>query len=626
MKPAIYDSFGPPGKHIDASIPVRRWDQGLSYGLLGGAAGFFPIAGWGMGWSDTVRALTLDPAFYSRIDNPQWMADWSTLAIAATVALAAGGGMAYLGLIPRSNQWVVSGPKLLEGKEASRAAKRRSPTPQEREADRFGMYLHPDLWLSKKQLSRHILMYGSVGSGKTQVLLNLLRQVSERDDCKALIYDTKGDLTSKFPFTVCSPFDRRSRVWWVARDVRTATQAAAFASSMIPEDSGSGKFWTQAAQQLLLGVVLSLQNEKPQRWTWTDLAQRVSLRARDMAPILDRNYRKAHGLISNPDSQTSFNVLATLQGFTRVIDDLARAWPDYEVGKDLVAETDWPGEKGEAEWNAQWLRGRRLFSLNDWALDDYQGPKKVIVQSGPDAGLTSAYISAMVNVAVPAIISPALPDNEEGRFLGFFLDELASIGKINFQPLVDKGRSKGCVCVLATQDLAQLRAPSLYGEHQTKALQGMIATHVICQIQMGETRDELSKLLGNNNVARMDYAPDAKLSNDGKPVVYPSQLTDMLGFRKTERWWWRYVPSKRKDPGFIIRALVQQGGDVLLLDFPGQKLPDRRPGQVPARWTQRPAGFEPERPEDVVASTLAGKPMGEAFDAQEISSLFGQQR
>ncbi|MDH1274100.1 type IV secretion system DNA-binding domain-containing protein [Stenotrophomonas sp. GD03937] len=615
MKPATYDSLGPPGKHIDASIPVRRWDLGLAYGLLGGATGFLPVARYGLGWPDTFRALALDPAFYSRLDNPHWMADWSTLAVATIVGLAMGGGAAWLGLIPRSNQWVVSGPRLLEGKDAIRAARRRSPSKRVRKTDRFAMALHPDLWLAKKILSRHILMYGSVGSGKTQILLGLLQQVFAHEEAKALIYDVKGDMTSKFPqaqASICSPFDARSRVWWVARDVRTATQAAAFADSLIPEDSGSGKFWTQAARQILLGVVLSLQNEKPQRWTWSDLAQRVSLRARELAPVLDRNYRKAYGLISNPDSQTSFNVLATLQGFTRVIDDLARAWPDYNVGKNLTADTPWPGEKGEAKWNAKWLRGRRLFSLTDWAMDDYQGPKKVILQSGPDSGLTAAYIAAMVNVAVPAIISPQLPDNENGRFLGFFLDELASIGKINIAPLIDKGRSKGCVCVLTTQDLSQLRMPQLYGEHMVKALQGMVGTHIVCQIQMGETREELSKLMGSNNVARMDHSRDARLSNEAKPVVYPSQLTDMLGFRKTPK----------KDPGFVIRAIVQQGDDLLLLDFPGQPMPDLRPGQVPAMWTRRAAGYEQDRDDEPMVAGWAGKAIGEAFTEREIDAFF----
>jgi hypothetical protein len=594
MKSSVYDSFGPPGKHIDASIKVRRWDLGLSYGVLGAGLGFTPIALYGLGWRDTLRALVLDPAFYSRIDNPQWLGDWSTLAVATIVGLAAGAGLANLGLIPRSNQWVVSGPRLLEGKEAMREAKRRTPSLKERMSDRFGLWIHPDLWLSKRTLSRHILLHGSVGSGKTQILLAMLQPIFANPDAKLFLYDVKGDFTSKFPTaSIVSPFDARSRVWWVARDVRTSTQAAAFADSLIPEDSGSGKFWTQAARQILLGVVRSLQNEKPEWWTWTDLSRRVSMRAEEMAPILDKNYRKAYGLISKTEGQTAFNVLATLNGYTKVVDDLARAWPDYDVYD----------KKGN----------RRLFSITDWAQDDYQGPKKIIVQSGPDAGLASAYIAAMINVAVPAIVSAQLPDNESGRFLGFYFDEMSSIGKIDFAPLVDKGRSKGVVVAAGVQDLAQLR--EIYGDNQVKALSSMMGTHLICQVQMGETREELSKLLGTQKVARMDHSEDAKLNNEGQPVVYPNQLTDMLGYRKT--------PKQRPgDSGFVIRAIVQQGNDLLLLDFPGQNLKDRRKGQVAAGWTTRAAGYEVPREATTADEVLAGKQIGEGLDQAELDKMF----
>jgi hypothetical protein len=590
MKQAIYDSFGAPGKHVDSSIRVRRWDLGLAYGALGSALGFFPIARWGMGWHDTWRALALDPAFYSRIDNLQWAQDWTTLAVATTTGLIAGGGLAYAGLIPRSNQWVVSGVRLLEDKDARKEARRCSPPLKDRLTDPFGLPLHPDLWLSKKTLSRHMLIYGSVGSGKTQILLAMLQPLMANPAAKLFLYDVKGDFTAKFPHaTIVSPFDRRSRVWWVARDVRTSTQAAAFADSLIPEDSGSGKFWTQAARQILLGVVRSLQNENPEQWTWTDLAARVSMRAQEMAPILDKSYRKAYGLISNTEGQTAFNVIATLNGYTKVIDDLARAWPNYDV-------VDKQGK-------------RRLFSITDWAADNYKGPTKIIVQSGPDAGLTSAYIAALINVAVPSIVSPQLPDNEAGRFLGFYFDEMSSIGKIDFAPLVDKGRSKGVVVVAGIQDLAQLK--ELYGDNQVKALSGMVGTHIICQIQMGETREELSKLLGTQKVARLDNHPDARLNNEGQPVVYPAQLTDMLGFRKTKR-----------APFFEIRALVQQGGDLLLLDFPGQPLKDRRKGQEPAAWTTRAAGFEKPRDDLTGEAVLAGKEMGEQLDQGELDRLF----
>jgi len=583
VKPTIHDAFGRPGPHIDASIPVRRWDLGLGYAGLGFAATFTPLALTTIGARNTIRALTLDPAFYSAIDNYMWAHDITWLGLATTLGVIAGASLGYLGLIPRSNSWVVSGPKLLEGKQAIAEAKRRSLPPKERVHDLFGMYIHPALFLSKKILSKHLILYGSVGSGKTQLLLALLQQIFANDQAKLFLYDVKGDFTAKFPqATIVSPYDKRSRVWHVARDVQTTVQASAFSNSLIPEDSGSGKFWTEAARQVLYGVVLSLQNERPLEWTWTDLAHRLSLPATELAPILKDSYLKAYNLISNTEGQTAFNILATLNGHTKIIDDLARAWPDYEV----FDRRD----------------NRRLFSITDWARDDYTGPKKIIVQAGADNALTQAYISAMVNIATGAIISPQLPDNEQGRGLFFMFDELSSIGRIEFSSLVDKGRSKGASVISCVQDLSQIR--EIYGENFVKALPNMVGTHVICQAQMSETREDISRLLGTNKVARMDYGEGAKLHNEGTPVVYPNQLTDMLGWRKT-----------KGEPGFVIRAIVQQGNDLLLLDFPGQKMPDVRKGQVPAEWTTKPAGKE-RKPEDI-----NGK-VGRSLTEAEIDALF----
>lgn len=577
MKPAIYDSWGQPGPHIAPDIPVRRWDQGAAYGALGFLVGFVPLTVGLLGWADLWRVLALDPQFFSRIDNPQWLRDWCVLAVSVLLGVGLGSGLAWLGLIPRKNVWVVSGPQLLEGKAAIREARRRSLSVRERAADPGHLALHPDLVLSKAQLSRHLLLYGGVGSGKTQLLLGLLRQIYKRRD-KVFVYDIKGDLGSYFPnMSIVSPFDARSRTWHVARDVRTPTQAAVFADSLIPEDTGSGKFWTLAARQVLTGALISLQNEKPETWTWPDLAQRLTLQAETLAPILETNYRKAYGLLSNPQSPTSFNILATLGGYTRVVDDLARAWPQV---------------------------GKRWFAITDWVRDDYAGPRQIIVQAGPDATLTAAYISALVNVAVPEIISPSLPDNERGRFIGFVFDELSSIGKIQFAPLVDKGRSKGVVVVACVQDLAQLR--DLYGDNQVKALTSMVGTQIICRIGMGETREQLSKLLGTNKLASMNYKEGAVVHTDGAPVVYPHQLTSELGPVKT-----------KTPPGYAIRAIVQQEDDLLLLEFPGQPMKARRPGQIKAAWLSERGEVVPTRE----AAGAAAAQEGRALDPQELEQI-----
>lgn len=572
----IYDAFGPVPSHVSPSIKVRRWDQGL----LAGAFAFSTVYGVGTWLGYHVPGT--DP-----LTAAQWGADaWSTLktsfhyltgarlypdhaanfwegvrldplgaalrlGLPLASATAAAWWLAAHALTPRNGITHVAGPELLDGKRAVKEARRRSLSKKDRLADRYRMRLHPDLLLPKKHWSRHTLIYGSVGSGKTQVLLPLIKQLVDRNR-KLFLYDVKGDFTSYFKHPIIvSPFDARSYVWDVGADVRTPTEAAAFASSLIPEAEGNGKFWSIAAQQILIGVLRELQNTKGTDWGWTELAAATSRGAAEMAPALQRHYLKAAPLIANEESQSTASVLATLAGFTRVIDDLALAWPTV---------------------------GTRRFSIREWVADDYKGRRQVIVQSGADANLTRAYIAAMVNVAVPSIISPSLPDNETGRCLAFVFDELTSIGKIDLGPLVDKGRSKGVVVIAGVQDLAQIK--EVYGENMAKAMTGMIGTHIICQVQLGDTRRQLAELMSSRKVAITDYA-GGRAIEEGRPVVHPDELTDRLGFRRGKSF---------GEHRWGIRAIVQMGGDPLLLDFPGVVLPKVREGQVAASWTTRPAG------------------------------------
>lgn len=580
--PLIYNAFGSVPASVPPSISVRYWHEGLLLGPLVFTGLFYGLswaayrmadpaldlpAYWSYHAGLTLQALGHymtggamlgqgEWTFWAEV-RPMGLAGIARLVLPLAVALGVSGWLASFVLRPRSNERHLKGPRLLSGKEAIDEARRRSLTPQQQRDDPYHLALHPSLVLPKGHWSRHTLIYGSVGAGKTVILLPWIQQVIERDD-KLFLYDVKGDFTSYFkkPIIV-SPFDARSYVWDVGQDVRTATQANAFAASLIPEDTGgsSNKFFTVASQQLLVGAIRKLQNEHGTQWSWPELARETAKTAEAMAPDLLKHYAKAAPLVANAESQTTASILSTLSSYTRVIDDLALAWPRI---------------------------GKRRFAITEWIKDGYQGRKQIIVQAGGDAQLTRAYIAAMINVAVPEIISPALPDNEKGRFLGFFLDELTSIGRLNIGPLVDKGRSKGVVCVFALQDLAQLR--QVYGDNEANAIQGMVGTHIICRVNMGETRDQLAKLLGKRKVAVLPHGPNAVVREEGKDVLHGDDLTDRLGFAKGKKF------GKHR---WGIRAIVQMGHDPLLLDFPGQQMDVVRPGQVPAEWTKGPAGITP---------------------------------
>ncbi|KIP86802.1 type VI secretion protein [Stenotrophomonas maltophilia] len=583
-KPSVYDcwSWTVPSS-IEPSRDVRYWPQALLSGVCV-ATVTYPAAlwlGWQIGSSHTLmnysQGLTGSLAALGNLatgtislrepasafwEVAREQATFGTLARIGFAAGLAGWAAAWVtrrALIPRSNTWHVSGAQLLQGKGALTEARRRSLTKKEREDEVHALSLHPDWVVSKKLLARHMFLYGSVGSGKSVILKHLLEQVV-RLNKKAFIYDIKGDFTSIFKrAAIVCPFDKRSWIWDVGRDVATVSQAAAFSQSIIPSEEGSGGFWASAAQALLEGGVRELQATKGKDWGWAELAALVARPAEPMFQALSLYYPRAAALISNPDSNTTSSCLAVLANGTAVIERLALAWPERTSG--------------------------RMFSMLEWIKDSYTGRKQVIVQSGPDEVLTKAYISAMINVAVPEIIGPSLSDDEAGRFLGFFFDELTSAGRLNIEPLLALGRSKGVVFCSALQDWSQVE--TVYGDKAAQAFSSMVGTHVICKLQSGETRERISRNLGKRTVAWRTHDDKANVHEESKAVVSPGRLTDDLGFRKgksfgKERWG--------------IRAIVQATGDLLLLDWPGVSYPKVRKGQSRARWTKEGARPVEQKP------------------------------
>lgn len=607
-EPRAYDAFGDVPATVAPSKPVRYWH----HATLAGAC-VFTASYWGLlalGWAipnpdgqlirfwdawqgglvtafhvatATIALPEQAASFFKLVAIHHPVATWTRIGIALAGASAVAGLVFVNAAAPQSNTWHVSGNRLLEGKEALKEARRRSLTAKEAAEDLFALALHPALVLSKKHWARHVWITGGVGSGKSVVLKAIVAQLVRHKHAKLFLYDVKGDYTSIFkrPILV-SPFDRRSHAWDVAKDVRTPSHAAAFAESLIPEGEGNGKFWTLAAQDLCIGCVRELQNTVPEVWGWPELARLLRRPADAMFEGMRVHYPRAATLVANAESQTTASVLSTLGGFTRLVDDLGMAWP-----------TDTP----------------KKFSMSDWVRDDSASRRQVIVQSGGDAALTKAYISAMINTAIPDIIGAALPEDEKGRGLYFVFDELTSVGRLNIDPLLDKGRSKGVVAIMAVQDLAQVEL--VYGDKLAQAFSSMVATKIICQVQSSATRDKAAESLGKRRVAWRTHDAGATLHEENRPLITSPELTERLGFHKgrtfgPERWG--------------IRAIVDIGGDPLLLDFPGVSHSQKRAGQVPATWTTRPAG--PAKPEDGLPMQEEGGSRAIDLTPDEIDALF----
>jgi hypothetical protein len=488
-------------------------------------------------------ALALSDAWWSLLGDQSAQERLSTEWLMALAvygpALVAGVGAALVALKPRRSRWHVAGVQLLEGKAATQVARSRSC----KEDEPFSMALHPSLRMDKRVWSQHVFAFGGVGAGKSVIMSSWLDQVIATKR-KCIIYDVKGDLTARYrePL-ILSPYDRRSWVWDIARDVRSAGDADILAEHLAPARSGeSNPFFTQGTQMILGALIRMLQAEKGTTWTWGDLRDACLLPLDAKKVAITKYHPMAALVLNDPKSKSAGDLQATLGTVARVVSDLALAWPES------MAE----------------YKGRsRRFSVRDWAQDSYTGRPQVIVQGGGPAQLTSMYIGALINLASSIICAGTLPDNEGGRFLGFFLDELADMtrgGAIDTR-LWSLGRSKGVVVCAATQTPEQLE--SNLGKENAEALMSLSRTTIYARMGAGASRDRLADRAGHHRIASVT---DGKVSEDFIRILTPTDLTTGLGFDKKT---------------MTVGAIVDQGGDLLHLRWPVVNYPKVRPGVVP---------------------------------------------
>jgi hypothetical protein len=576
----IITTFGAP-KQVSASTYVRRLDHGLLAGAVGftlgavavtaalwhplpGLAGVPPGGAWSQFWNypDLLLNTCSNGWFFPRAwdDNPAFGYTSFPLHARLLPGWLAGLACAYRwgkrALTPTNNVRHVAGPQLFEGKHAEQEGIRYANELRGGKKVSGLARLHPCLDLPKRTWCRHVLVVGAVGAGKTQIIYPIVRQFIRKRK-KTFILDVKGDYTGACRGMILSPWDARSVYWDLAADCRTTADADAFAGSIIPKEEGANAFFSNAARLILVGTLRFLQARKDDTWTWSDLDVVLSLSAKHLAPILREHYLKAHATIAGSEVTTG-SVLASLSVYTAPITQLAEAWG---VGLD---------DQGQP---------RRRLSLTAWVKDDYQGERSIIAQAGPDPELTRRYLAAVLNTLVPAITSNRLPDDvaEDGRLLAFVLDELCAIGRIQLEPLITVGRSKGVCCILGVQHDQQVA--DVYTPTFASILPSIVGTHIYGQLQAGPARDKVSEMFKQRvaitTTTESQNGSSTSTHEEMRAVMPSSDFTEKLG----------YVGDRKHRDRFSIRAIASFGRDLFLLSWPGMHVPVRRLPFDPAKWT-----------------------------------------
>ncbi|ODU50187.1 MAG: hypothetical protein ABS92_03870 [Thiobacillus sp. SCN 63-374] len=567
-----------------------KWGAPLFLGALAGAlaaAGFY-LGGWGLVWQSHGKGFQAEPALHHILPGQQPGDHLHNKAVAFMEAkhpailkiLEIGPQIAGLlvgGLIVRmtlADMVIATQDRHIRGRRRLKGEAALAAWVKDEGVGADGLRIHPDLpAIMKDRETRHILVFGGVGSGKTQTILPLMRAARGRGD-RMIIYDLKGDFTREFasktkPYkgndvevidVIFAPWDSRSMPWAVAQDVDTLAAAREFAARMIPEAQGGSPFWSNAARQVLIASLVELQSTKPEKWGFSDLSEKLTRPIDELAEAARIHFPEALKALSDGQQNvTSAGVLGNMMSYLSVIFDLARAWPE-------------PG----------------IFSIRDWLTEKNKATKSLILQhSGKFDSLAKAFNGAVLGLASQLVSDPDLfPDSSTRRFW-FFLDEFPQLGKVEpIFPMCEIGRSKGVRVVIGTQDISQIK--KIYGTESTEALLSMVGTHVVTRVSAGETAHLIcEKLIDEREIRRLDVtigpgrSPGIFTSGGGRttswkplrePVMLPSELLQLGPV-----------------PGQGVKVLVLGiGEDVLEVMIPFSDPRKLRPASVIADWTRFP--------------------------------------
>ncbi|WP_321868104.1 type IV secretion system DNA-binding domain-containing protein [Paraburkholderia tropica] len=483
-------------------------------------------------------------AHWSALGEAQRFAvEWRS-AVAAIAACAPAAMTARGALSPRDELTLIRGPARHEGQAAARQLRSKFAAQAKRRPDHA---IAPGVPWTAEMWTRHTLIVGGVGSGKSTFLRPLIKRVVESGD-PALIFDPKGEFTEAFAApAILAPWDDRSLAWDVARDLRNTQDMRRLAAAMIRESTDP--MWANAARQLLVGLLVYLQATRGREWGWAHLARLVFLPQPELLAIMTRWHPEAVRAVERA-SITTQGILINLGSFCAPIVDLASAWGAT------------PPE--------------RRISFRRWA--DGKSPwRQIIIQGhGSYVDLTKSYVEAVIGTVAARVNSVEMRDDPK-RKLWFIADELPQAGKIPIRALFEVGRSRGVRCVVACQDFAQLE--EIHGSPFVRALTSMCGTLVVGQMSPGETAERLCKTLGSREHERRNVSMSAdgarrsetvSFSRESVPLYSPAELASRLG------------PSR---DGKGVALLVFAGGDAHELFYPVVQLRRARRAHVPAAWT-----------------------------------------
>jgi type IV conjugative transfer system coupling protein TraD len=317
--------------------------------------------------------------------------------------------------------------------------------------------------LVKGSETRHILISGGTGSGKTNCFHTLLPQIRRKGQ-RAIIVDTSGEFVSKYfregKDFLLNPFDKRGVQWQPWCECQDSFDYKTLAQSFIPSSHNEEEnFWRKSAQEVFSSILEMKSVERK-------ISEVIKLLLYLPLPQLYKALQntKAASFLDTTSERTSGSIRAVAASFLECLE--------------LFEDTETP------------------FSIRDW-VQKGTGDSWLFLSStiGQRASVTPL-ISAWFSTAMRSLLQ--MEPNIDRR-LWFIADELPSLNRLkDLETCLVESRKFGGCAMLALQSPAQLEM--VYGRELTRIIIGNCATRIAFAEQDPEIAARISKTFGEKEI------------------------------------------------------------------------------------------------------------------------------
>lgn len=308
--------------------------------------------------------------------------------------------------------------------------------------------------------SKHTIILGTTGSGKTTVLHQLIRQIIERGD-RAVIVDTVGTFVNDYydcdRDILLNPLDKRSVSWSLFKECgNNLIVLRQIADCFIRKKSSTETFWDEAAKIVLVNSLKkSIEEGRSEQFLLKMLIRSSSdweemLKNTPGASLMDKEVEKM-----------ALSIRATLINDLNCLNYL---------------KLDYSG-KG------------RCFLIKDW-IKFGKGILFLSCTTAQRASLTSL-LSSWLTVAAESMLQIE-PTNKRTWFI---IDEFHCLGRLpRFETYLAEIRKFGGCFVLGTQMISQLN--DIYSKEVAKSITGLCGTKIIMNVPEPTTAQYMGEFLG----------------------------------------------------------------------------------------------------------------------------------